>query len=113
MLTQSFSEYPHSVPQFSTFKLHFPQKSLLNSKIIPNILYTNKELVLTDQLKFDRLMFQMQIYIIFVLLLTIGAVSGGLEKVVIQAEFIADIYQEFPRSCIFIINPEKQQKGEN
>jgi len=55
----------------------------------------------------------MQIYILFVLLLYSGAVSGGLEKVLIQAQFIADIYQQFPHSCIFIINPETQQQGED
>jgi hypothetical protein len=58
-------------------------------------------------------MFQMQIYIIVVLLLSSGAVSAGLEKVMIQAEFIADIYQQFPHSCIFIINCEAQQQGED
>jgi len=57
-------------------------------------------------------MFQMQIYIIVVLLLASGAVSGGLEKVTRLAEFIADIYQQFPHSCIFIINSEAQQQGE-
>ena len=55
----------------------------------------------------------MQIYIIVVLLLYSGAVSGGLEKVFILAEFIADIYQQFPHSCIFIINSEAQHKGED
>ena len=45
----------------------------------------------------------MQIYIVVVLLLYSGAVSGGLEKVLRQAEFIADIYQQFPHSCISII----------
>jgi hypothetical protein len=49
----------------------------------------------------------MQIYIIVVLLLSSGAVSGGLEKVLRLAEFIADIYQQFPHSCIFIINYSK------
>jgi hypothetical protein len=58
-------------------------------------------------------MFQMQIIIIVVLLLYSGAVSGGLEKVLIRAEFIADIYQQFPHSCIFIINSEAQQQGKN
>ena len=57
-------------------------------------------------------MFQMQIYIIVVLLLYTGAVSCGLEKVLKQAEFIADIYQQFPHSCIFIMDPETQ-KGKN
>ena len=54
----------------------------------------------------------MQIYIIVVLLLFSGAVSGGLEKVLRLAEFIADIYQQFPHSCIFIINSQAQQQGE-
>ena len=58
-------------------------------------------------------MFQMQIYIIVVLLLCSDAVSGGLQKVLRLAEFIADIYQQFPHSCIFIINPEAQQQGED
>jgi hypothetical protein len=58
-------------------------------------------------------MFQMKIYIIVVLLLYSGAVSGGLEKVLRTAEFITDIYQQFPHSCIFIINCEAQQQGED
>ena len=58
-------------------------------------------------------MFQMQIYIIVVLLLSSGAVSGGLEKVLRLSQFIADIYQQFPHSCVFIINPEAQQQGED
>jgi len=58
-------------------------------------------------------MFQMQIYIIVVLLLCSDAVSGGIEKVLRLAEFIADIYQQFPHSCIFIINPAAQQQGED
>ena len=58
-------------------------------------------------------MLQMQICIIVVLLLYSGAVSGGLEKVLRLAEFIADIYQQFPHSCISIINSEAQQEGED
>ena len=54
----------------------------------------------------------MQIYIIFVLLLSSGAMSAGLEKVLRQAQFIADIYRQFPHSCIFIINPAAQHQGE-
>jgi hypothetical protein len=57
-------------------------------------------------------MFQMQIYVIVVLLLYSGAVSGGLEKVLRPAEFIADIYRLFPHSCIFIINCEAKEQGE-
>jgi hypothetical protein len=55
----------------------------------------------------------MQIYITVVLLLYSGAVSGGLEKVLRRAEFITDIYQQFPHSCIFIINPEAKQQGKD
>ena len=55
----------------------------------------------------------MHIYIIVVLFLYSGAVSGGLEEVLRQAQFIADIYQQFPHSCIFIINSEAQQQGED
>jgi len=55
----------------------------------------------------------MQLYIIFVLLLSSGAVSGGLEKVLGIAEFIADIYRQFPYSCIFIVTSEAQQQGED
>jgi len=57
-------------------------------------------------------MLQMQIYIIVTLMYS-GAVSGGLEKVLRQAQFIADIYQQFPHGCIFITNPEAQQQGED
>ena len=55
-------------------------------------------------------MFQMEIYIIVVLLLFSGAVSGGLEKVLRLAEFIADIYQQFPHSYIFILNTANNNK---
>jgi hypothetical protein len=58
-------------------------------------------------------MFQMQTYIIVVLLLSSGAASAGLEKVLKVAEFIADIFQQLPRTCIFIINSGAQQQGEN
>jgi hypothetical protein len=58
-------------------------------------------------------MFQMQIYIIFVLLISSGTVGGGVESVWRQAEFIVDIYQQFPHSCIFIKNSELRQQGEN
>jgi hypothetical protein len=57
-------------------------------------------------------MFQMQTSFIFMLLFSGGAVSGGLQKVLSLAEFIADIYQQFLHSCIFVITPEAQQQGE-
>jgi hypothetical protein len=58
-------------------------------------------------------MFQMQIYIIVVLLLCSGAVSVGLQEILSVAEFIADIYRQFLHNCIFIINPEAQQQGKD
>jgi len=58
-------------------------------------------------------MFQMQIHIIVVLLLCSGAVGGSLEKVLRLAEYIADVYQQFPHSCIFIINYEAKGSGED
>jgi len=51
--------------------------------------------------------FQIQIYIFVVFLLYSGAESGCLEKVLRLAESIADIYQQFPHSCIFIIHYRK------
>ena len=59
---------------------------------------------------FVRLMFQMEIYVTFMSLLSSGAVSDGLEKVLRQAEFITDIYQQVHHGCIFIINYEPQQQ---
>jgi hypothetical protein len=55
-------------------------------------------------------MFQMQIHIIILLLLSKGAESAGLEKVLRKAEFITDIYQQFPHCYKFIICIEAQQK---
>jgi len=54
----------------------------------------------------------MYICVVFVLLLSSGAVIGASKKLLKQAQFIADIYQQFPHSCILIINPEAQQQGE-
>jgi hypothetical protein len=85
----------------------------LNSKENPEVLYSTKGAGTTETQNVHRLMFQMQIYITVVLLLYSGAVSGGLEKVLKLAQFIADIYQQFPHSCIFIINSEAQQQGED
>jgi len=48
----------------------------------------------------------------FVLLLSSGVVSAGLESLLRLTEFIVDIYQQFPHSCFFIIDSEAQQ-GEN
>jgi hypothetical protein len=53
-------------------------------------------------------MFQLQINIFVMLLLYSGVLSCGFEKVLSLSEFIEDIYQPFPHSCIFNINPEAQ-----
>jgi hypothetical protein len=58
-------------------------------------------------------MFQMKIYFIVVLLFSSGFMGSSLEKVLRLAEFVVDIYRQFPHSCIFIINPEAQQQGED
>ena len=55
----------------------------------------------------------MQLYIFVVFLLSIGAVIAGLENVLALAGFIADIYQQFPHICKFIINCESQHQSEN
>jgi len=43
----------------------------------------------------------MQIFIVVVLLFSSGSLSGGLEKVLRQVEFKADIYQHIPHSVAF------------
>ena len=60
-----------------------------------------------------RLLFQMHTSIIFVLLLLSGAVNAGSENLLRQGEIIADIYQQFPHGCKFIIDSETQHEGEN
>jgi hypothetical protein len=60
----------------------------------------------TQTKNLDRLMFQMHIYITVALLWHSAAVSAGLENILALAEFIADIYQQFPHSSIFNINPK-------
>jgi hypothetical protein len=55
----------------------------------------------------------MQTPILFVLLLSSGAVSGDLESLLRQEGFIVDIYQQFPHSCFFIVDSEAQQQGED
>jgi hypothetical protein len=54
----------------------------------------------------------MQIYIV-VVLLTSGAVSGGSKKVLKLEGFIADIYQQFPHCCIFLIKSKAQELGDD
>jgi hypothetical protein len=58
-------------------------------------------------------MFQIQIYITLVFLLSRGDVSAGFENVWRHAELVADIYQQYPHGYIFIINPEAQEHGED
>jgi hypothetical protein len=57
-------------------------------------------------------MFPIHIYI-SVVLLDYWRCGASLEKVFRQTEFIADIYQQFPHSCIFIISCEEQQQDED
>jgi hypothetical protein len=54
----------------------------------------------------------MQTSIITMLLFSSGVASADLENLLRLSEFIADIYQQFPHNCIFIIDSEAEQ-GEN
>jgi hypothetical protein len=56
---------------------------------------------------------QFPVYIVVVLLLSSGAVRAGSKKVLKQGEFMADIYQQFARDYIFLINCEVQEASEN
>jgi hypothetical protein len=57
----------------------------------------------------------MQIYRVLFTLLTFHSaeVSAGLQEVLKVAKCIADIQEELPNSCLFIINSEKEVEGEN
>jgi hypothetical protein len=55
----------------------------------------------------------MQSYAVILIVLSSGAVSGGLGTVLKQAEFIADIYQKLPHICMFLISSETQHQGKN
>jgi hypothetical protein len=57
----------------------------------------------------------MHTYIILTILLSFpGTVlSAGLQEILNIARVIADIYQELPSSCIFIMNSDAQMQGEN
>jgi len=73
-----------------------------------------EELIKVERLKiFNRLLSQMQTSIIIGLLLSSVVAGAGWENLLRLTEFIADIYQQFAHSCIFIINPAAQQKGED
>jgi hypothetical protein len=54
----------------------------------------------------------MEMSIFIVLLLSSGSMSAGLEKVFKLAECIADIYQQFERGCLFLMNPKARNEGE-
>jgi hypothetical protein len=98
----------------SIFSSYISRKSFC---LIPKELRTfnavEEEPVPSDTTNSETLIFQMQVYIMVALFLSSGAVSAGLEQVLNIAEFIAGIYQQFPSSCIVIINSEAQQQGEN
>jgi hypothetical protein len=57
-------------------------------------------------------MFKMKMFIFVALLLSGGAMSAGLEKVFKLAEFIADIYQQLERGCLFLMNCQARNQGE-
>jgi hypothetical protein len=57
-------------------------------------------------------MFKMNMFILIVLLLSSGAMSVGLGKVFKMAEFIADIYSQLERGCIFLMSSQSRNEGE-
>ena len=54
-------------------------------------------------------------YIVLFTLLTFYCVtvSAGLQEVLNIAKCIADIQQELPNSCVYIMNSEGEERGEN
>jgi hypothetical protein len=56
----------------------------------------------------------MHTYIFLFTLLTFSrvAVSAILQEVLNVANFVADIHQELPNSCVFIMNSEGEEQGE-
>jgi hypothetical protein len=57
----------------------------------------------------------MHTYIVLFTLLTFSSValSAGLQELLNVAKCIADIHQELPNSCIYIMNSEGEEQGEN
>jgi hypothetical protein len=57
----------------------------------------------------------MHTYIVLFTLLTFHsvAVSAGLQEVLNVAKCIADIHQELPKSCVYIMKSEGEEQGEN
>jgi hypothetical protein len=55
----------------------------------------------------------MQTSVIFILIFSSYVVSGVVGNLLVLREFIADIYQQFPHGCIFIIDSEAEQQGED
>jgi hypothetical protein len=56
----------------------------------------------------------MQNYIVLFTLLTFSSVAvfARLQEVINVAKCIADIHQELPSSCIFIMKSEREEQGE-
>jgi hypothetical protein len=56
----------------------------------------------------------MQNYIVLFTLLTFSSVVvfAGLQEVLNVAKCIADIHQELPNSCVFIMKSQREEKGE-
>ena len=55
----------------------------------------------------------MQNYIVLFILLTFSSVVfAGLQEVLNVAKCIADIHQELPNICVFIMKSEEEEEGE-
>jgi len=57
----------------------------------------------------------MHTYVVIFTLLTFhsAAVNAGLQKALNIAKCIADIHQELTKSCVFFVNSEGEEQGEN
>ena len=72
-----------------------------------------QEVIRVPRLKIvNRLLFQMHNSIIIGLLLSSGVANAGSGNLLRLAEFVADICQQFPHNCIFVMDFDSQ-KGEN
>ena len=72
-----------------------------------------KSLQITTQ-NLECLIIQMQNFIVLFTLLTFSSVVvfAGLQEILNVAKCIADIHQELPNSCVFIMKSEEEEQGE-
>ena len=107
VLTINLSAPPNSTSFLATTFTPFTR----STKIFQAVKY--KSLQNTTQ-NFECLIIQMQSFIVLYTLLTFSSVVvfAGLQEVINVAKCIADIHQELPNSCVFIMKSEEEEQGE-